>query len=275
MPYVNVENNVKIKYHTIGEGPPLLMLAGLGMDHKTWLPQIPYFKDDFKVIVFDNRGIGESSSSFGLYTIETMTDDAVAIIDHLDIKKTNIIGSSMGGMIAQEIAISHPEKVEKLILCSTTSKTNKNFKEKILDGLREIIDGGKGMIDVDPHHILFKKAFNYILELTFSNQFISDNKKLIKKMLEEYLSKGVYVETLLKQIHAISKFDSSKRLSNINLPTLIITGTNDKFIPPENSEKLFQTIPNSVLVKIIGGTHGMHYENADEFNENVMRFLKE
>ena len=275
MPFVQLKN-VKLKYYTIGEGKPVVFIAGFGVDHRTWVPQITFFQDKNKVIVFDNRGIGESTGSPEPYTITMMAEDVICLLDHLKIKKTHVVGSSMGGMIAQELAINHPERVNKLVLSSTTAKADKTVRETILKGFEEMIEGKiDNIVEVNPRRILFEKAFNYILQLTFSEKFIRENKQLIESFIRDYLSKKNYVETLLKQSRAIAKHNTTKRLEKIKAPTLVITGTRDEFISPENSEYLFKHIPNATLVKIVGGTHGMHHERAEEFNEHVLRFFEE
>lgn len=274
MPFVRL-SDVKLKYYTIGNHKPVVFIAGFGMDHRTWMPQITFFQDKAMVIVFDNRGVGESTGSSGPYTIQMMANDVVKLLDHLKIKKAHIVGSSMGGMIAQEIAINHPDSVDKLVLCSTTAKADKLTREKILQGFEELLKGKvDNIVDVNPYHIVFEKAFNYILQLTFSKEFLAENKHLIKKLLQDYFSKKHYVETIIKQIRAISKHDTCRRLSKIKAPTLVVTGTCDALISPENSEYLFEHIPTATLVKIVCGTHGMHHERADEFNEHILRFFE-
>jgi len=273
MPTAKLED-VEIKYYTMGSGKPILFISGLGMDHRTWMSQILFFKDKFKVIVFDNRGIGESTSATGPYTMSIMAKDTVGLLDYLKVKKAYIVGSSMGGMIAQELAINYPEKVDKLVLCSTSAKVGKETRQRILQGLHEIVEGKvNNILSIDPRRILFERAFNYVMQLTFSKEFLEMNKKLIENTFKEYISKRGYGETLLKQIRGIIKHDTSRKLSKIESETLVITGTCDKIIPPRDSDYLYAKIPNSTLVKIVCGTHGMHHERAAEFNEEILKFL--
>ncbi|HDD57532.1 MAG TPA: alpha/beta hydrolase [Thermoplasmatales archaeon] len=265
---------VDIKYYTIGSGKPILFISGLGMDHRTWMPQMLFFKEKFKVIVFDNRGMGESTGSLGPYTIPIMAEDAVNLLEHLGIDKAHIVGSSMGGMIAQEMAINYPEKVDKLILCSTTAKLSKETRQQILQGLHNIVDGKvDNILSINPHRILFERAFNYIMQLTFSKEFLEMNKQFIENMLRNYSTKLSYTETLLKQIRGVTKHDTSRKIGKIKAETLVMTGTCDKLIPSKDSEILYNGISNSTLVKIVCGTHGMHHEKANEFNEEIFKFL--
>ena len=112
---------IQINYEEYGQGTPLVMILGLGQDLTTWGFQIPEFSRHFRVIVFVNRDAGKSSRFTGPYDTEAMADDVLGLLDHLEIDRAHVLGTSMGGMIAQQIALSAPERVISLILASTTS----------------------------------------------------------------------------------------------------------------------------------------------------------
>jgi pimeloyl-ACP methyl ester carboxylesterase len=112
---------VHIYYEEYGEGPPLLMILGLGQDTATWGFQISEFSKHFRLVLLDNRDSGRSSSCSETYTIETMAGDILGLMDHLGIERTHLLGTSMGGMIAQQVALTAPERVISLVLASTTS----------------------------------------------------------------------------------------------------------------------------------------------------------
>jgi pimeloyl-ACP methyl ester carboxylesterase len=120
MPYARI-GKIKIHYEEYGQGPPLMMILGLGQDIATWGFQIPELSNQLRVIVFDNRDSGKSSPSPGVYTTETMAQDTLGLMDHLEITRTHLLGTSMGGMVAQQVALMAPERVIRLILASTTS----------------------------------------------------------------------------------------------------------------------------------------------------------
>ena len=266
-------NNVEINYHTVGDGQPLLFIAGLGVDKMCWIYQIPEFQELFKVIVFDNRGIGKSTGSIVPYSIRMMADDAVELLRYLNIEKSHIIGTSMGGMIAQEIAINYPNIVDKIVLCSTFAKPQ-NMVEIIMKGVRDII--GYNALDIfciNPHRLVFEKLFSYLLQQIFSEEFLLKNKKLIEETLQRYLSKITYVETLLKQTGAVYTHNTIDRLNLIKAETLIITGMVDKLVMPECSDFLAEKISESTLRKIDNAGHGMHFEMPDIFNKIVLDFL--
>ena len=272
MPFAKI-NNVEINYHTVGDGQPLLFIAGLGVDNMCWIYQVPEFQELFKVIVFDNRGIGKSTGSIAPYSIRMMADDAVELLKYLNIEKSHIVGTSMGGMIAQEIAINYPNMVDKLVLCSTFAKPQ-NMVEIIMKGVKDII--GYNALDIfgiNPHRLVFEKLFSYLLQQIFSEEFLLENKKLIEETLRKYLSKLTYVETFLKQTGAVYTHNTLDRLNLIKAETLIITGMEDKLVVPECSDILAEKISRSKLRKIEHAEHGMHFEMPDIINKIVIDFL--
>jgi len=272
MPFAKI-NNVEINYHTVGDGQPLLFIAGLGVDNMCWIYQVPKFQEFFKVIVFDNRGIGKSTGSIAPYSIRMMADDAVELLKYLNIEKSHIVGTSMGGMIAQEIAINYPNMVDKLVLCSTFAKPQ-NMVEIIMKGVKDII--GYNALDIfgiNPHRLVFEKLFSYLLQQIFSEEFLLENKKLIEETLRKYLSKLTYVETFLKQTGAVYTHNTVDRLNLIKTETLIITGMEDKLVVPECSDILAEKISRSKLRKIEHAEHGMHFEMSDIINKIVIDFL--
>ena len=113
--------DIQIHYEEYGEGPPLIMILGLGQDTATWKFQVLDFSEHFRLILLDNRDSGKSSSSPESYTTETMAGDILGLMDHLGMARTHILGTSMGGMIAQQVALMAPERVISLVLVSTTS----------------------------------------------------------------------------------------------------------------------------------------------------------
>ena len=266
-------NNIEINYHTVGDGQPLLFIAGLGVDNMCWIYQVPKFQEFFKVIVFDNRGIGKSTGGIAPYSIRVMADDAVELLKYLNIEKSHIVGTSMGGMIAQEIAINYPNMVDKLVLCSTFAKPQ-NMVEIIMKGVKDII--GYNALDIfgiNPHRLVFEKLFSYLLQQIFSEEFLLENNKLIEETLRRYLSKLTYVETFLKQTGAVYTHNTIDRLNLIKAETLIITGMEDKLVVPECSDILAEKISRSKLKKIEHAGHGMHFEMPDVFNRIVIDFL--
>lgn len=266
-------HKVKISYDISGNGFPIVFISGLGVDKMCWVYQVSDFQQHFKVIVFDNRGIGKSQGSIGPYSIKMMADDVAELISYLEIKKTHVVGTSMGGMIAQELAINYPEIIEKLVLCSTFAKPY-DIVEVITKGIKDFVNEEvKNIFNFNPKKILFEKLFDYLLLQIFSESYIKKNRWIIEKTLREYLSNINYAETFIKQLAAIHKHNTVDRLNQISAETLVLTGTSDKLVPHTCSDTLAEHIQNSHLLKIDRGEHGMHFENPGQFNKIVIDYL--
>ncbi len=117
-------NGINIDYSDVGNGRTLILVNGLGGTKRLWRRQTRLFKKYFRTITFDNRGVGKSDRPVGPYTIKMMADDTVGLMDYLRIERAHILGESMGGMIAQELAINHPERVDKLVLACTYARSD-------------------------------------------------------------------------------------------------------------------------------------------------------
>jgi len=274
MPFAELDD-FKMCYYVFGEGHPLILISGLGMDNTTWIYQVPTFKDFFKVIIFDNRGIGGSSRTIGPYTIKMMAEDVIKLMEHLKIKNAHILGSSMGGMIAQEIAINHPLRVTKLVLCSTSPKPRRLLLQKLSEGLKDLLnDEIEDIIEVNSKRELFEKAISYILRQVFSEEFLKENRKLVGETLKKYLSSPNYIETFLKQVRAIRWHNTLDRLRDIEAETLILAGDKDRLVSTENAKILAERIPNSRIVIFKNVGHAMHLETPEKFNKTVLDFLR-
>ena len=130
-------------------------------------------------------------------------------------------------------------------------------------------------IEFKPPEKAFDKLFNYLAHLIFTEEYVKNNKHIIKDLLEKYLSKITYGDTLLKQLGAIYRHDTVDRLNLIKAETLVMTGTSDKLVNPECSEILTENITNANLVKIPDAEHGFNFEQPDIFNKNILDFLLE
>ncbi|HEC72206.1 MAG TPA: alpha/beta hydrolase [Thermoplasmatales archaeon] len=274
MPFAELDG-FKICYYVFGEGEPLILISGLGMDNTGWIYQVPVFKDFFKVIIFDNRGIGKSSRTLGPYTIKMMADDVVNLMKYLGIKSAHILGSSMGGMIAQEIAINYPLRVNKLVLCSTSPRPRQLFLKKLSEGLKDLLnDKIEDVVEVDSKKEIFEKAVSYILLQAVSEEFLKKNKKLVEETFKRYLSNPYYIETFLKQVRAIRWHNTLDRLNLIEAETLILAGDKDRLVSPENAKILAERIPNSKVKIFKNVGHAMHLEIPEKFNKTVLDFLR-
>ncbi len=267
MPRANV-GDIELYYQVHGDGFPLLMIQGYIGGHNAWFFQTRTFKKFYKVIVFDNRGIGKTQKSQAPYTVKTMADDAVGLLNHLGIDKAYILGMSLGGMVAQEIAINYPEKVEKLVLVCTTTGDDElaNVHPDMLKalGLKE------GDTQPDLRSLDFRQTTTAIVSLAFNKRLY----RLINVPLVKLFMKLVDMEGLKQQLEAVNGHNTGDRIHGINAPTLVLTGTEDRVISPLSSEQIAGKIPDARLVKLEGGSHAFFLEMRKEFNREVLDFSR-
>ena len=261
MPIAKTEN-LNIYYEIIGQGQPLVMIRGVGSNVDHWYEQVPVLSKKYQLLVFDNRGIARSSDPGGSFSTKNMAADTAALMEALGIKKAHVLGYSMGGMIAQELALAYPEKIIGLILVATDCgislrikaqpEYSRLFTEMIRLGTNEAKTAAAGCL--------------------FAKQTFESRPDVIQRYAEVSLRFPAPQKTLERQWEAITRHDACDRLQNITAPTLVITGSEDVLIPPENSRVLAERIPDAQARSIDGG-HLFVVEQAQQFNEAVLDFL--
>jgi len=244
-----------------------VLIGGWASYRWIWFRQVPAFKKKYRCVVFDNRGAGKSSKPDYAYSMAMFANDTVGLMEALNIENAHILGISMGGLIAQQIAISYPEKVRSLILSSTH-----------FGGTNYIPMDDKTMallIALPTETISMEQAREMRYRATFSPQFLLDNRSIIDQ-IDIWAEK--YPTPLYAQVHqstATSEFDSELELNRITAPTLILHGENDLAVPTKNGELLAERIPNSRLRIIRDASHFVIIEKYEEFNNEVMNFIDE
>jgi pimeloyl-ACP methyl ester carboxylesterase len=256
---IAIINGIDIDYSVAGQGVPLVMIMGLGSDKKGWLFQTGLFKKFFKVIIFDNRGVGNSDKPEGPYSIRMMAEDTLGLMNYLSIDKAHILGISLGGMIAQELAINYPQRVNKLVL-GCTFCTHDGISGDYPEWTKAIESGLQG--DLNP---MFDRLFNKPL-----NRIIYGS--VMKRKIKKSGASGIMGMT--GQYRASLKHDTSGRLSQIKSPTLVVGGTADRVMKPGSFEVMSKLIPQSKLIMIENGSHLMFLETRGRFNKEVLSFLK-
>ena len=260
-------NGINMYYQVHGKGVPLVMIQGFAGNHQAWFFQTPVFKKYYKVIIFDNRGIGRTEKSSEPYTIRTMAEDVIGLMDYLNIDKAHVLGLSLGGMVAQEVAISYPERVIKLVLGSTLAGS-----EGGSDVHPEMVKAfaiPKSPDSIDVRSIPIEKMMYKMISLAFNKRLW----RMILLPLSKYSMKSINPEGHFKQMLAISSYSTLDRLHLIKATTLVITGTGDRIISPGASEVIASHIPNAKLVLVKGGSHAFFMEMRGRFNKEVLGFL--
>jgi pimeloyl-ACP methyl ester carboxylesterase len=268
-------NGIDLFYEESGSGEPLLLVMGLAGDSLAWMLQREAFAARYRTIVFDNRGVGRSSKPAGPYSIAQMADDAAGLLDALDIEPAHVVSVSMGGMIAQELALRHPQRVRSLVLGCTYARPDAAVQGQLVESLQFFgaTQDADGQIQVDLTTLDAMAFIQRLLPLTFTPQFIMTELPKLMQMFSGALMYGFDMQAILAQVAATQGHDALDRLGQIRVPTLVLTGDADLLIPPSNSDTLAAAIPSASLVKLPGGSHGFNFETPDAFNREVLDFL--
>lgn len=257
-------NGQNLYYEIQGNGEPFILIQGLSGNTSSWYAQVPNFKKYFKTITFDNRDIGRSSKAEYPYSISDMADDTAGLMDKLGIKKAHILGISMGGMIAQELCLRHPDKVDRLLLSCTMAQM-KSFSVSFVHPWNFIVHN-------DPDG---KALISYVITMVMTHKF-QQNAEAIAALIKRKLS-NPYPQNpnaFSRQANALSSHNALSRLNNITNSTLIIVGDQDILTPSWSAKEVAAAIPGAKLEIIPGGGHCLFWEIPDRFNRTVIDFLK-
>lgn len=264
MPFAQC-SDIDIYYETHGSGFPVLFISGLGAGTWAWEPQVPFFSRRYRMIVFDNRGAGRTSTPPGPYSIEQMALDTVRLLHSLDIEKTFVAGLSMGGMIAQELALILPHRIQGLVLAATHPGGNMR-----ISGSDEVYQRLMDNSGLGPEEIVDKN-----IPILFSPESVTNRPKLIQAYRERQKDIPVQPEhAFAAQQAAIQGFDCSDRLGKIQAPTLLLAGEDDQLIPADNARRMAEHIPDSRIKILPQAGHLIHMEQLDEFNQTVNEFFQ-
>ena len=263
--YVNA-NEIDIAYKTLGKGDPLLLIMGYASTMESWdLEFIKKLAENYQLILFDNRGIGNTSSDEREFTIKLFAEDTASLINALNFNKVNILGWSMGSFIAQELILNYPEKIDNVILYASDC------------GGREAVSPTKETLELLEN---IQNNPDDFIKILFPEKWINENKLYVqnfKKSIEEGSenSDSKTNENITKQQEAISKWQGTfNRLKNIQNEVLLITGSEDIVVPKENSYIISKQIPYSWLINIRDGGHGLMYQFPDTLGEIINCFIK-
>lgn len=263
MPKVRV-GDINLFYEAQGEGEPLLLIYGLAGRGNGFVYQTAELSKHFRTITFDNRGVGDSDQPDEPYSIVQMADDAAGLLDALGIESANVFGISMGGMIAQELTLRHPQKVRKLALGCTHC------------GIKHCLPSPAWVTEIfkslpgKPREQVVREcaAFNY------SPHTIKHNPQLIESLVPLFVDNRQRLKTYLNQLGAVYGFDAYDRLPQIDAPTLVLTGADDALIPPGNAKIIAERIPNARLIEFTEAGHLFFIEKAPEVNRALLDFFQ-
>jgi pimeloyl-ACP methyl ester carboxylesterase len=266
MPKVK-SNGIQIHYEILGSGKPLVLISGIGYPLWQWHKMAPYLAEHFKVVTFDNRGVGQSDKPAGPYTAQMLAADTVGLLDELGFEKAAVMGHSMGGFIAQAMALDFPEKVSELILCST------NF-------------GGPNHIPVTPEAFAVLSdtisdpltRFTNGLKVSTAPGWADAHPEVVKEWVEWRVANPIEPVPYQAQLAIGLALTSEEaafehKLPKISVPTLILFGAHDKVVPPENAELLQKQVQGSQTAIIPDAGHFFPMEVPEAASQIVIDFL--
>jgi len=255
-------NGIELYYETHGSGEPLLLIAGFACDHLFWSEIVPVFAPQHQVIVFDNRGVGQSSAPDGPYSIRQMAEDAAALLDGIGVGRLHVAGQSMGGLIAQELTLARPKQVRSLTLISSCAKCDERGKA-IIETWGEL-----------PGTVEPTMMARLLMPWLYTNAFYAKPgavEQLMTALLET--PHPASPQGLYHQSRAIGTSDTTSRLGAIRCPTLVLVGKEDILLPVAFSEQLAQGIPSAELVVLENTGHGLLVETPVAVAQAMQEFL--
>jgi pimeloyl-ACP methyl ester carboxylesterase len=249
---------IELSYERSGSGPPLLLIMGMSGTSLHWgEPFLELLRRDFDVIVYDHRGVGVSTPLTGAITIAQLAEDASALLSAVELDSAHVLGISMGGMIAQELALNHPEQVRTLTLgctyCGGPDRTD--APPWVLQQLTE------GMMSGDQ-----QRALRTAWEVNVSQAMVEDE-NAYAAFLAIAEQRAVAVPVIMAQLQACVEHDTSARLQELEMPTLVIHGSDDLMLPVENGRQVASLIPGSKLEILDGVGHMFFWERPDRSAE--------
>ena len=258
-------NDIELYYEVHGDGPPLLLVAGLASDVSSWQTVLPALSEHFRVIVVDNRGIGRSVPEDAPVSVDLMADDCAALIDHLGYGPVHVLGHSMGGFTALSLAARYPDRVKKLVLAATGEKSSSR-NTLLFSDLADLYERGE-----DPAGF-FRTVFYWI----FSPAFFEDE-GTVKGAVEFALSYPFPQApvSFRNQVNAIAAFDGRNLAASVSAPALVLSAAEDLLFASSAGRELAEKLPRGKYLSVEGAAHSIHAEKPKEFAEAVVSFLKE
>ncbi len=250
-------------YEEAGSGEPLVLICGLSQDLQVWRFQVPELSKSFRVISYDNRGAGRTSAPDQPYSIAGMADDLATLLDKLQVESAHVLGVSMGGIIAQALALAHPKRVRKLILVSTLARPDGYFRLAI-----------RNWMNIRRSDMPFEQICRFVSRWPYSPAFY-DDEPLYEKFVQ-MIATNPYAQkahAFLRQADALLAHNVGDAARGIRAQTLVLAGTHDNLVPPYHSEHLANLIKGSTL-RILKGAHFGLAEFPDEYNREVLAFLR-
>ena len=252
--------DVGIAWESAGDGPPLLLVQGLGYGRWGWRPVVEPLARRFRVLTFDNRGIGESDKPAGPYTASAMAADAAAVLDAAGVERAHVVGASLGGMVAQAFAAEHRGRLDRLVLACTTpgGAHALPFPEQTVRLMAEAAQ-------MEPAVALRRFVENALAP--------GAPDALVDEIVALRVANPPDPAGWQAQAAASASFDGYDRLASIDAPTLVVHGTEDQVVDHRNAEVIASALPDARLTLYPGTGHLFFWEQPDRFVVDVIGVL--
>jgi 3-oxoadipate enol-lactonase len=256
---------VRIAWERHGGGPPLLLIHGLGYARWGWEPVLPGLAERFSVVLFDNRGIGESDAPPGPYTAAELAADAVQVLDEARIERAHVVGTSLGGMVAQELALSYPDRVDRLVLACTTPGGPKAYP----------MPHATVALMAEAATLEPAVALRRFVENALAPATVEAHPEIVERIMAHRLATAQEPLAWAAQAAAGASFDAYDRLGAVAAPTLVQHGDQDVVVDPRNADLFLELLLDARLERFPGTGHLFFWEEPARFVASVGAFLEE
>ncbi|HEX5247191.1 MAG TPA: alpha/beta hydrolase [Gaiellaceae bacterium] len=262
--YAATGDGVRLAYEESGDGEPLIFIHGLAYDRFGWGPLPALLSPDFRVVVLDNRGVGDSDVPDGPYSVQQMAADVVAVLDAAGIDVAHVFGVSLGGFIAQKLALAHPERVRKLVLCSTSPGGPHAFPMP-----------ARGQDAFGRFPSMEREAgLRIMAENSLGDHAVRERPELVEEVYAYRLERSPSVDAWHAQLAASRGHDAYERVAAISAPTLVIHALADTVIDARNGELLAEQIPGARLELVPDRGHLVMWQEGERLAPIVRDFLR-
>jgi pimeloyl-ACP methyl ester carboxylesterase len=260
---VTATDGAELAVSVAGDGPPLLLIPGLGATRVVFDPILPLLTPHLTVAVYDQRGVGASQLTPGPYTTEQLGDDAAAVIEGLGLERVAVLGASFGGMVAQQLAIRHPTRVDTLVLAATGPGSAHLAREPDPAATAALLGVGARTPE---------DAYRLACTVLYSRRFQAEHPDVIEQQVRDRARRPIAARAFQAQRAASNRHDVWDELPSIAAPTLVLHGSDDMVMPMENARLLAERIPGAKLTIFDGAGHLFFHEQPERTAELVVAF---
>ena len=271
--------DIEMAYKMFGKGDPILLISALGVSMDGWDPTIlRELSSNHTVIIFDNRGVGNTTAGTKQFSIQQFANDSAGLLDALKIQKANVLGYSMGSFIAQQLTLTHPEKVDRLVLVSSTC----GGKESIPNSPADLELGKKLLSSIVNNTSIEPQEIKTVISNNFGPTWIKQHPNFLETIPtnpKDFIPSSMTLDTWVQQNYITKNWQSTNwsgvcsQLPNISKPTLVMTGNEDVTVPTANSLIIAEKIPGAWLVQMKNAGHQITSQYPDEISKILNTFL--